>query len=449
MRLRPSLMLICFLAATAGAQADPSVKRIEEGAREALSRTEANYRPPNSRLAIDYGGWLNFRYIDYNQDDNDPALRDEIDYRFWQDSRLWAKVNFDPDSSGLKNTHSLYVRIKNLYSVSRPNETAGSSDNDGVHLDYAYLELDLQPVWVKAGRQYFSVGQGIAYSDVGDGLQFTLERHKLSLKTFFSQSLPREDNIDTSAPGYDKHSRRQFFGAEASYKPTENQSFYAFTVIQRDKSKEYPDDPEHDFKYDSEYYGMGLRGTLLRPVSYWWGVILEKGKSYIYETNERKDVLAWANVLAISYEPAVYSHPNFYFKYAYGSGDKDRVNVTNTEDGNSFGKDRNFLYFGFIPTGYALSPQLSNLQFLKGGFTFKPFEKNRFLKGLSLGLDYYRYFKAVPSGGIYDEEASEESFDVGHEVDLTVDWQVFSDLNLSFEYRIQLICLHIQLDLLI
>ena len=167
---------------------------------------------------------------------------------------------------------------------------------------------------------------------------------------------------------------------------------------------------------------------------YWAEVIRQTGESVVYDTMQKRDVEAWAYDLGISYDWDVYSDPNLSLEYAFGSGDSDRVSVTDTLDGNISGDDKNFHYFGYLPAGYALSPRLSNLQFAKAAVLFKPLEKYKLFKNFSLGIDYYRYFKDEKDGGIYDTEAINSDTDIGDEVDLTIFWQILSDLTLELQY---------------
>lgn len=436
------ILYICLLLAglclSAGqVYADQNRRRIEEEARERLQATEAPVYTPSPVPVIDYGGWQNIRYIDYSDDDKDSSTTDSVDYMTWLDTRLWFKATLKPalkDEDAPEREYALYLRLKNWYTKSLPQATAGGTSNDGPHLEYAYLSFQIQPAWLRIGRHYFSVGQGLAYSDVDDGVSLLFNFPRLRLKTFWSQTLKHEDNIDTSVPGYDKASDRQFFGAECNYLGLTGNDLYAYVLIQRDYSDERPEDFARDYTYDSEYFGLGWRGKFKDTFSYWWESVRETGKSYIYNTNSKHDVSAWAHILAFSYEPRIYTHPSFYFKYAYGSGDPDRTSVTDTLGGNSAGNDRNFLYFGFLPTGYALAPQLSNLYFFKTGFSCQPLETNRILKHLVASFDYYRYYKDTSRGGIYDPKASLNNSDVGSEIDLTLNWQIFSDLAFSLQY---------------
>ena len=104
--------------------------------------------------------------------------------------------------------------------------------------------------------------------------------------------------------------------------------------------------------------------------------------------------------------------------------------------GNLAGDDTNFLYFGFLPTGYALSPRVSNLRMLKVGAALKPFERtSRFnLKELTASVDLYRYMKDESAGAIFDFQASDDDHDVGYEIDITLSWPILSDLSVSLEY---------------
>ncbi|MBP7217261.1 MAG: alginate export family protein, partial [Candidatus Omnitrophica bacterium] len=414
-RFRLLMLAVGLLAAiqtTQSAFAEETDKRIEEEKRGKLAHTEESIAKNNQKLAWDFGGWINFLYLDYNEDDKNRLLSDLTDYATYLDLRLWFKATLDVSADALtRRRHSLYVRVKDLHVNRTPKATAGGSDHEGPHLDYAYAQLDFDPAWVKIGRQYFTVGQGIAVGDVGDGAQVQYSFPRWNIKTFFNHNIPQQENIDLSVPGYDKRSDRYFLGIECSFTELESHNLYSFAVAQKDYSNERPDDPAHQFSYDSEYYGVGARGSFPNKISYWLEGMREEGKSFIYESGEEAKVSAWAGALALAFEPTIATHPMFFFKYAYGSGDGDRISVTDTLNGNRSGKDRNFLYFGYVPTGYALAPRLSNLYFYKTGFTAKPLESVEALKNLSIGIDYYRYYKAKRDGGIYDIEATEGNAD--------------------------------------
>jgi len=410
-------------------------KRIEEEKRQYLKKSELAILQNEHRLSFDWGGLLNYRYDDYNEDDNDSSIRDFYNYTNSVDVRLWFRaVLAAPPEASKENKHSLYVRIKDLYIDRRPEDTAGGADHDGPHLDYAFLTLDYRPAWIIAGRYYFSAGDGIAYSDVHDGLAFFFYPEDWQLKTFLSFSQPNEYNIDTSIPGYEDNSRRFFSGAELTYRGAENHQLYTYLVIQRDNSKEEPEDPDHDYDYNSEYLGFGAKGKLVDIFRFKAELIYETGKSRIYSSGVKSDINARAADLKVFYDLETYSEPVIYAEYAFGSGDSERASVTDAQGGNLSGKDNNFLYFGYIDTGYALAPQLSNLHFFRIGFSFKPFKQYKLFRQGELKLDYFKFYKDKKSGGIYDPDATEAFRDIGDEIDAAFIWQVFSDLNITLQY---------------
>ena len=428
-------IVLFFLAQMARGETPEEQRRIEEEKRAALEETELRILQGEDRLVLDYGGWIDFRYDDYENDDNDSSTRDALGHTYSLDYRLWLKATLKPPiSASYQNEHSLYIRLKDLHIHRRPDDINRRYDHDGPHLDYGYLVLDFRPFWLEIGRRYFSVGQGIAYSNVNDGGELVATFGDWNLKGLVSGTLPHEDNIDTSVPGWGKKSDRTYYGLEGTYMGIANHGIYGYLLVQRDDSEEDPEDSTHIYTYDSEYLGLGSQGKIMSRMHYWAEIIRETGKSHIYNTGEEKDVDAWAGDFGITYEWDFYSRPNLSLEYAFGSGDSDRTSVTDTQDGNTFGDDRNFLYFGYLPAGYALSPRLSNLHFYKAGVLLKPLEKFYLFRNLTLGMDYYRYYKDKKEGGIYDTDATLSDDDIGTGVDLNISWQIFSDLSWSLQY---------------
>lgn len=431
-----AFLVVSFLSGIAMGQTSEERRRIMQEKLKALEKTELKILEGEDRLMFDYGGWINFRADNYNEDDNDTSTVDALDDMYSLDSRFWIKATLKPPvGASYKNEHSCYIRIKDIHDIERRSDDDGDYDHDGPHLDYAYLVLDVRPYWLEIGRRYFSVGQGIAYSNVSDGVELLANLQDWNLKALVSHTLPHEDNIDSSVPGWGKGSDRTYLGVEATYLGIPDHGIYGYFLMQKDDSEEWPgDDTSHDYTYDSEYFGLGSQGKILPSVHYWAEIIWETGKSYIFDSNEKKDVDAWGGDFGISYDADIYSHPNFSFEYAFGSGDADRSSVTDTVNGNASGDDKNFLYFGYLPAGYALSPRLSNLHFYKAGVLLKPLEMFRFFRNLSVGADYYQYWKDKEAGGIYDGDATISDDDIGSEIDLRASWQILSDLSCSLEY---------------
>ncbi len=430
-----SIIVFFSLSSRATGESVDEQFRIEIEKWKALEKTELKILEGEDRIVIDYGGWLNFRHDDYDDDDNDSSTVDALDYMFSADFRFWIKTTLKPPpTASYENEHSLYIRLKDLHVDSQPEDRVGGYDHDGPHLDYAYVILDFRPLWLEIGRRYFSVGQGIAYGNLNDGVELLVSLQNWNLRSLFARTLPHEDNIDLSIPQGEEKSERFYYGLEATYLGIPNQGIYGYLLVQKDNSKEDPEDPFHDFSYDSEYFGLGAQGKIIPTMHYWAEVIKETGESHVFDTKEKKDVSAWGGDFGITYDLAVYSHPNITVEYGFGSGDEDRISVTDTQDGNIFGKDRNFLYFGFLPTGYAFAPRLSNIHFLKAGVLLKPLERYPFLRNFTFGMDYYRYYKDKEAGGISDPDTGLSDDDLGSEIDLNISWQILSDLSCTLEY---------------
>ena len=411
------------------------IRRIEEEKRKKLKATENKILAEEGRLLLEWGGWIDIRYDQYNEDDNDASLKDtlaatsSLDTRFWIQAILKPAID-DPDP----HQHSLYLRVKNIATITSPEDVNVTYDNAGPHLDQGYIVLDYHPWSFEFGRRYYSVGQGIAYGNVHDGFEANATFADWNFKGFFSHTLPHEDNIDVSVPGALKKSDRSFYGLEGRYIGFAGHGVYGYGLVQRDSSNEDPISFTQDFQYNSEYLGFGLQGKLFPQMNYWVEIIRESGESHIFGSNEERNIDAWAYDFGATYNWDVYSHPNFTIQYSYGSGDGDRANVTDTEFGNTLGQDNGFLYFGYLPTGLALAPRLSNIHMYKVGVLLKPLEDTEQFKNLSLGIDYFHFLKDENSGGISDLDATVTDKNIGDEININVAWQFLSDATLTLQY---------------
>lgn len=418
----------------ATAQMTAQERRTEERVRMALDPAELAILKKERRLVIDYGVWINHLFSDFKDDDNDSAAKDATNLTYAMDQRAWVRATLRPPADGnSENEHSVYLRLKNKDTWRDPADANGRFDWNGPHVDYAFLTLDLRPFLLQAGRRFYQVGEGIAYSNVNDGVELLVSGATWSLMGFVSRTPPHEDNIDLSIPG-DKHSGRTFYAIEGKYLGIPNHGVYGYALWQADDEEEHPENPTQDFDYNSQYVALGSEGKLLANLRYASELILETGHSITSSTSREEDIMAWAMDASFTYDVQLPLQPTVSFEYAFGSGDSDRINVTDTIDGNAAGRDTNFLYFGYLPTGYALSPRLSNLRMFKGGISLKPLEWLSFFKELTCSLDVYRFYKEESKGGIFDAQASQNDRDVGVEIDLTLSWPILSDLGLAIEY---------------
>ncbi|PIS33374.1 MAG: hypothetical protein COT38_05610 [Candidatus Omnitrophica bacterium CG08_land_8_20_14_0_20_41_16] len=273
---------------------------------------------------------------------------------------------------------------------------------------------------------------------MNDGIQLTKYSNKWLSKFFFAHSLPHENNVDYSIPGYDKDGNdRYFLEGELGYLAKQASKIYLFFLIQKDNSKPHPADTAQNYRYDSQYFGSGFTG-LKDNFSFRGEIIKETEKSHTDSSagGQRKPIDAWAALLGVRYKFKRPFEPESDMEIAYGSGDKDRSNVTNTEKGNINSKDTNFLYFGDYAGGYALSPRLSNLYIYKFDQSLKPFYFTNSFKDITMGAKILAYLKDKKNAGISDSETSEKKHFVGTEFDFYFYWPITKDLNFVMRYGV-------------
>lgn len=414
------------------AQQENDDRRQEEKKRLLVDNAIGRAIKAAQKWTWEYGGWLNYQFNDYSDSDNDHAAPDSLDYYQTTDLRWWLKGTYWQRET--QRHHTFYLRLKNQY-FNRDGVSPGDKyDLKGPLVDYAYGIVDFKPWKVEVGRKYYLIGKGIAYSDVHDGARVHFIKPFGYVNGFISHTLPHETNIDISVPGALKESERYFYGINLGYTGILSQEFYTYYILQRDMSDESPENFSREYMYDSEYAGLGARGLISEKWNYSAELIYQTGEGRISSTNEVSPVRAWGGDVEVSFEPETKHYPVFSVEYAFGSGDAERSSVTDTVGGNLTGRDTNFLYFGYLSTGFAMAPRLSNLHMIRAGADWTPFPSSMWLKRLTMSLDYYRFFKHKSTGAISDSEASLDENDVGSEVDIGFEWKVFSDLTASFEF---------------
>ncbi|NTV29245.1 MAG: alginate export family protein [Candidatus Omnitrophica bacterium] len=433
-RILMAVVLTGTLPLLALADASESSRRVEEKKREILDEAPSRLLRTVDSFSLETGGWINYRYSDYKNSDNDKSEEDALRNSSWGDLRLWGRLVYQtPEMAQEKRRHFLYLRFKDVYIRNRGDDPGEKYDNRGPSVNYAYGSFDWDAWKLEAGRRYFNIGRGIAFSGVFDGVQVNYQQPGWNIGLLAAQTKPHDDNIDTSVPGYDKGAARSFAGLGLGYAGIPDHQIYGYALVERDHSRERPEDFAQDYGYDAVFYGAGSKGQWGKRWPYWLEVIQETGTSREDGTNAKSDVKAWAVSAEQRFLTLWRSGLTFSGEYAMGSGDPDRAYVTNTVGGNAAGHDRNFMYFGYLPTGVALSPLLSNLRLARVGVDLYPFFAVPALRKVLLGLDYYRYWKDRPEGGISDYDATETSREVGQEVDVRIDWRLGPRVILSVE----------------
>src|SRR5690606_16045631 len=76
------------------------------------------------------------------------------------------------------------------------------------------------------------------------------------------------------------------------------------------------------------------------------------------------------------------------------TGDDDRLTTTNTFGGNQTGTDDNaFNAFGYINTGLAFNPSVSNLLMLRLGASTYPIQEHELFRQFQVGVDAFVFGK--------------------------------------------------------
>lgn len=404
--------------------------------REIRDRLEENV-PSKQAALVEYGGFYVPSYVQYTDIDNGMA------HVTSQDLRLWVQAQFD-------EVHRVFARMKLSYTDYASGDAHGfrAHDLNGPDLDVGYYELDLTaamekywdqkwPVRIKGrgGRQYIEVGRGIALGDTLDAGSFDVETKDFFFTGFAGRTPRGRENMDRSAPGF-AHSRRTFYGLEGRYRGIERHEPYYFFVWQRDWSEEKPMNPGQDYRYASHYHGIGSRGEVCPSLLYEIESLWEFGRSPANgQVGEGEHIRGYAFDSQLDYYAPLPLKPIVSLEYAYASGDGDRQSATTAALGSWPGTmDTAFLGFGYVNSGLALGARFTNIQFVRLGGRITAYENKATLGRIDLGVNQYWQLKTDPDGPISDARAARRSRDIGHEVDMFVEWRILSDLALSVHY---------------
>ncbi len=398
--------------------------------------TSSLYR--NFGWRTNVGGWVSTSYTGGDNNDRNAALPDVLDHSWDQELRFFMGI-----SSGTGRTN-FYSRLGTTYTRnSRSSVAIRSSDLIQPTFDMLYISHSLPTGrWQHQftfGRQFVMVERGISFSAVADGLRYGIHSPINDFQFFFLRQNTSEDNIDYLATGYG-HSHRWFYGAEWKLHYHPDHQVGLFMAANKDRNNDSVDGLGQKHKLDSIYYGLGTDGRLFGKFLYWGQFIGESGKTYQSGGTTKIDVSASALDVGFRYFFTTAVAPSLYLEYAMGSGDKDATgNVVSTLGGSTTGKDQRFISFGGLNLGYALAPQLSNIQVIKLGSSFKPFgwSASRRWSNLSVQPVYYIYSRPSAPGATSDpyiSTAAGASSNIGNAYDLTVAWKAAVDANYQLKF---------------
>ena len=413
------------------------VRQVEQERRTGLASTESYLRTTGAdRNLSGWGAWFTDTYIDFSDDDHNNRVRDSLKSLNISDARLWWATQMGPKFSS-------YVRAK---AQNFDFGTAAGVPAPDFHilqhldLDMGYLEYrpDVKDK-VRAGRQFTQVGRGFVLADILDGAQYTRQQGQLELNLFYGTTPNRILNVDTSIIGFNQGLTHHNFGfLEAAYTHRAGNRYYAYHVSQVDHSESLnAAQAALDFRYNSSYTGIGGNIRITPRLLLLTEAALEGGSTLAATAGRRVDVEAsFFEALAL-WQLKGANDGLVQAEYAYGSGDPQRGNVTDTFGGKRNGTtDENWLYFGRIETGLALSPRLSNLHMARVGYQQRIRLDGRNVHPTDplIGVKFTEYYKDHQDGAISDTLASVSAKHVGGAADAYIAWRIWSDTVLNLQY---------------
>lgn len=396
-----------------------------------------------------YGAWIT-PVIIYQDTPGNELVSSVNTFRAWMKTYLWS------DSF-------LYVRGKDTYTAILYHKGSTSiKDKNVIDLDLGYIDMATprREFQFSVGRKYFLLGTGTVLNGRGDGAEINVNTKYINIKALGSWTgwLAKDDNpYGLSDRDISTGAKRVFAGGSLSTSWF-NQTLYAFGLAQFDFGKEqynynnfliYALENNADgmqyynmkTRYESQYYGAGLEGVIVSGLTYSGEFIAETGKSYCYDPllnniRTKKDILAFAGIAKIEYYINVLLTPVITAQYAFGSGDPNRDDYR-LPTGNRYGKDTGFIYFGTFVGGYALKPTLGNMHVISASASVSPFSWSKIysVKNMTLIGRYLYYMKNKAQACINNGlDATKFAREIGHGVDASLRWQIFSDFSFFTNY---------------
>lgn len=412
-------------------------------------------------MIFEYGGAASITYTGGSNNDRNESQDTGLDIT---DHNYDYELNLFGVLSDQARTSKLYVRLKTKYTEQKKaGVSAGAvrgNDYEQANFDMAYFEKKINSKFFKhtwtAGRQYISVGRGIAYGQVGDGLDYSIQSPKgriESYEMFGVRQLPRDDNSDVyngSSVRGAGHTHRLFYGGELKLRVAPRHKFTFYFVVNNDKNPESnPIAGLH--RYDSKFLGYGLAGPIpmVPNLTYFGEYVTVRGKNYgrsaVAGSDTRTAVSAYAFDMGLKYTFAGNKYaPSMFVQYSGASGDPDRVvsvvgstAATALGAGNTPGtQDNAFQGFGGLPLGYALAPTFSNIRAHQLGGSIKPWKDTRLFNNATLSVVFFNYWKDVTSAPFSDPFATADAprGNIGGEWNISIKWKILSDFKSDLRY---------------
>ncbi len=392
------------------------------------------------QLTLDYGASLRFGW----------AKLDNANFQPYGLRQYEANVYLQATAAG---GHRVFGNLRFLYSQYYNSDNSNNGWLDPIGNRYWY-QFDLSD-WqqsnegavgefdfnIRAGRQFITWGSGLVWSNDLYGVKMRADWDALTIEGLAGVSARSGlYDFDVSRPNYDTDTNRHAYAIRGQYQISPELAPFVSYFIQRDHNEDnltLPPFGPIQFEYNSEYLSFGTDGSIGNQFLYTAEICHESGTGYSTPlgggTQSQERIDAWAGVFNMVYLLRDDQLSRIESTIGFGTGDGDRLSSGGTIGGNAPGSpDKAFNSLGYINTGLALAPSMTNLLMVRvGASTGIPLNPRR-PDDLRIGVDFFAFGKtrknspmAVPSTG--------RRF-VGWECDLRADWRITSDVSFNFRY---------------
>lgn len=440
----PMVFALLWGAATASGQdRQPSPPRSDallqqqRAIDDRLRQERMSVAPLDALVDWQWGGWIDYFVFHFQ----DGIQSQRVMQR--PGLSLWTRLRVDDGA------HEVFARMRLTFEYFNPADSyRRQQDWIGPNLDRGWYQIDVgkafrltQPadplqLKVRIGRQDTRLGTGYAFDLPTDAVVAEGKVFDFAVTGVFAKSIASYPNIDRSE-AVDSHMARRFFGVQVAYEGFDNHRPFAYALWNDDYTDERPQDPFQNYSYDTQYFGLGSRGSLIPNLDYWTEWVWEAGHSFGNGNFLRRDyVEAWGWDVGLEYHWNVRMRPRVMAEYMFASGDADRLlSPTNAAGGNRNGrKDSSFNSFGYRDSGMAAALVPSNLHIWKAGSSLAPFDEVEFLRDMELGTNWFLYHKHHERAAISDITAGQFQGFVGWEMDYFINWRIASDISWTIRW---------------
>lgn len=202
--------------------------------------------------------------------------------------------------------------------------------------------------------------------------------------------------------------------------------------------RQYIDPAAGEGSLYSQYYGLGVKGTIVDSLYYKTAFYFESGLTYSAVNNNYSYILSYMGSVGLSYymDRLLFSKAGITFFYS--SGDSDYT--VSYYDGNTGGYSNMFIPISNNPFAKVFSVEAGNIFFIKADYSLKPFSfissgvlnsrVLKLIKDLQAGIEALSFFRSTTGAiSVAGLNSQSTSLYLGTEVDGNINIPMFSDLS--------------------